>query len=413
MWKNILFFLFLLIAGILCGLAEIKLVNNFADIVTIIFINMLKTIAMPLVFVSIISAVSSISNLSEVKKIFTKAITYVIILTFTSALVAASVFSVTQNFMSNKKIEMNINSESQIILEKAQDIAKEKLTFKKYISDTVPSNFFKPFVEGKMLSALIITIFFALAVIFLKDDQRAFVHKLFSVFYSIIFNIVKIILKIMPLAIWAFAVKMAADFKNVSTIGDVLIYIGTIITANSIQMLIIIPLFLKLKKINPIKLFKNVSEGIGVAFMAKSSGVSMPVNIKCFEEKIIKKECSTTKFLFPLCTPLNMNSSSAFIATTVLFLTHYYGIEYSLLSKIGLLFISTFVVMGNSTIPMATFILTTSFLANLNIPSEMMGIILPFYALIDPVEASLNAWSDCAVVAAVKKETQPLDCAEL
>ena len=97
---------------------------------------------------------------------------------------------------------------------------------------------------------------------------------------------------------------------------------------------------------------------------------------------------------------------------TILFLTQYYGIEYSLINKISLLFISTFVVMGNSTIPMATFILTTSFLANLNIPTEMMGIILPFYAMIDPFEATLNAWSDCAVVAAVKKEIEP-DCVDL
>ena len=109
------------------------------------------------------------------------------------------------------------------------------------------------------------------------------------------------------------------------------------------------PLFLKLKKVNPIKLFKNVSEGLNIAFMAKSSGeFVMSVNIKCFEEKILKKDCSTTKFLFPLCTPLNMNSSSAFVATTVLFLMSYYGMDYSLMNKIGLLFISTFVVMGNS-----------------------------------------------------------------
>lgn len=413
MIKKILFFVLLLGLGVISGFSEIKLLNSFADIVTIVFIGMLKTIAMPLVFTSIISAVSSIKNLQEVKKIFFKAMMYVVILTFTSALVAVSVFSVSQKFMSKQKIEISLNEESAEVMGRVENAAQDKMTFRKYVMKTVPSNFFKPFVEGNMLSALIITIFFGIAVIILNDEQRSFVHKLFSIFYSIIFNIVKIVLKIMPLAIWAFAVKMAADFKNLSTIGDVIIYIMSILIANAIQILIVIPLFLKFKKINPIKLFKNVSEGLNIAFMSKSSAVSMPVNIKCFEEKIVKKECNTTRFLFPLCTPLNMNSSSAFIATTVLFLMSYYGMEYSLLSKIGLLFVSTFVVMGNSTIPMATFILTTSFLANLNIPSEMMGIILPFYAMIDPIEATLNAWSDCAVVAAVKKEVHPDECSEL
>ena len=412
MFKKFLFFIFLIASGVICGLLGIKWIADTADVVTIIFISLLKTISMPLVFTAIVSAISSINNLAQVKTMFFKAMQYVITLTFLSALMAFLVFSVSSHFITGQKFDIKLTDETGVIMEKATKVATEKMTFKKYIANTVPSNFVKPFAEGNMLSVLIITILFSIAILFITEEQRKTVNNLFSAMSAIVFNIVKIILKIMPFAIWAFSVKMAADFKSLGTITDVLIYVASILTANLLQALVIIPIFLKIKGVQVKKLFKNVTAGLSVAFMAKSSGASMPINIKSFEENIAKKECGITRFLFPICTPLNMNSSSAFVTITILFLTQYYGIEYSLINKISLLFISTFVVMGNSTIPMATFILTTSFLANLNIPTEMMGIILPFYAMIDPFEATLNAWSDCAVVAAVKKEIEP-DCVDL
>jgi len=49
-------------------------------------------------------------------------------------------------------------------------------------------------------------------------------------------------------------------------------------------------------------------------------------------------------------------------------------------------------------------ILGTSLLASMNVPITLMGLILPFYSIIDMVETSLNVWSDSCVAAVVDKK---------
>jgi len=40
----------------------------------------------------------------------------------------------------------------------------------------------------------------------------------------------------------------------------------------------------------------------------------------------------------------------------------------------------------------------------MNVPLVLMGVILPFYAVIDAVETTLNVWSDSCVAAMVNKD---------
>ena len=45
----------------------------------------------------------------------------------------------------------------------------------------------------------------------------------------------------------------------------------------------------------------------------------------------------------------------------------------------------------------------------MNVPILLMGVILPFYAVVDMIETSLNVWSDSSVSAMVDKDMKELD----
>jgi Na+/H+-dicarboxylate symporter len=64
-------------------------------------------------------------------------------------------------------------------------------------------------------------------------------------------------------------------------------------------------------------------------------------------------------------------------------------------------FIATIAAVGNAGVPMGCFFLSTSLLASMNVPIALMGMILPFYSIIDMVETSLNVWSDVCVATVV------------
>ncbi|MCH9610992.1 MAG: hypothetical protein S4CHLAM81_03040 [Chlamydiales bacterium] len=61
---------------------------------------------------------------------------------------------------------------------------------------------------------------------------------------------------------------------------------------------------------------------------------------------------------------------------------------------------------------MGCFFLTSAFLVGMNVPLYMMGVILPFYALIDMLETALNVWSDAVVTTSIDKDLKVAQVAE-
>ena len=96
-----------------------------------------------------------------------------------------------------------------------------------------------------------------------------------------------------------------------------------------------------------------------------------------------------------------MNGCAAFIFTTVIFLMQNHGIEITLSTMFIWIFIATIAAVGNAGVPMGCFFLSTSLLASMDVPITLLGIILPFYAIIDMIETSLNVWSDACVAKVV------------
>jgi len=99
-----------------------------------------------------------------------------------------------------------------------------------------------------------------------------------------------------------------------------------------------------------------------------------------------------------------MNACAAFILTTVLFVSMSNGVVYSPLEMIMWIFVATIAAIGNAGVPMGCYFLSSAFLAAMNVPLNILGVILPFYTLIDMLESAINVWSDSCVATVVYKE---------
>ncbi len=52
--------------------------------------------------------------------------------------------------------------------------------------------------------------------------------------------------------------------------------------------------------------------------------------------------------------------------------------------------LATIAAIGNAGVPMGCYFLASAFLATMNVPLHILGIILPFYTLIDMLESAIN-----------------------
>jgi Na+/H+-dicarboxylate symporter len=378
--------------GALNGYFEVPFLIDFASMLAGMFVNMFKFVGLPLIVLSLIVIIGDYDERDAKGKIWQKACFYTFATTLTASLLGLILYLIIKP--------------SNIGTLQNTSIPSFKTTYFEHISGIIPTNIFTPFIEGKVLTVLLIGVLIGITTRFIPDKEvKNITEKFFKGIQSIIFTITGWIIQIMPIGLFAFVTIAILDLKTDSNIMGLAQYLTTVISANLIQGLIILPLMLLVHKVNPIKTAKGMSGALSLAFFSKSSAGTLPVTMQTAENNLgIKPKVS--RFVLPLCTSINMNGCAAFIFITSIFVMQNNGIEITLPMMLLWVVISVITAVGNAGVPMGCFFLTTSLLVSINVPINLMMIILPFYALIDMIETALNVWSDACVTVVIDKSVK-------
>lgn len=364
-----------IILGVITGIINIPVLIQLSEIIANIFVQFLKWFSIPMIVFSILATTSKMENKKEFLYLGKKILKYTLLTTIIAGTVGLFYF---------KTLNPTIKDFNSPVVSGSSEN---------------PSGLF-----GLLLiSSVVFSLLFSFVLVSFLKEKRAKIHTVFSFIYKKIMQIVRYFLVIMPLAIWAFVTIFVVDINNLN-IKNLLLYLVTILLANLTQAIIILPLFLKWKKIPVMYTFKGMLPALNLAFWAKSSGVALPVTINCAKNNLKIKE-KIADFSLPLCTTINMNACAAFILVTVLFVSTSNGLVFSNLELFAGIFIATFAAVGNAGVPMGCFTLSCALVAYLGVPMYLLGIILPFYTLVDMLESAINVWSDSCITAIVDKET--------
>lgn len=382
--------------ALIAGYFNHPAVNQVSELISEIFINLLKLVSLPIIFLSIVSTASGMEDASEVKSLGKKVLKYTLLTTLISATVALVLFVVVN------PVHGMIHQDPSIPAMPGLS-GVDQSGYLTYLKKVIPSNFLEPFVENNVISVLFLAIVLSLAILKLPHESKKPLHSLFSSLYAAVMKITSWLVMLMPIAIFAFIVLFMRDLQEGLEVKALALYLACVIMANLIQGLIVLPTFLKLKKIEPTATAKGMLPALSVAFFTKSSAAALPMAMRCAEENL-KVTRKVAGFSMPLCTTINMNGCAAFILITVLFVSMSHGVLYTPVEMVTWIFVATIAAIGNAGVPMGCYFLSGAFLAAMNVPLNILGVILPFYTLIDMIETAINVWSDSCVTVVVDKE---------
>ena len=172
--------------------------------------------------------------------------------------------------------------------------------------------------------------------------------------------------------------------------------VAVVVTGNLLQFFIVLPLFLLARRINPLRVLKGMFPALAVALFSKSSAGTLPVTLASAEQNL-RLDRRVTRFVLPICTTINMNGCAAFILVTSLYLMQNAGIAFTGGMMAVWVVVAVIAAVGNAGVPMGCYFLTLSLMSSLNVPVDLMGVILPVYAIIDMIETAVNVASDSCV----------------
>jgi len=394
MKKSTLYLFISLAAGILTALVQSDLLFKAAEAISSVFTNILKLLAAPIVFLSILSTLLGMKGFQEMRTLGKKVLSYTVLTTVIATLIALALFLLIQPVRGNL-------SGGEAVPELAQ-----KGSYLFFFLNIVPPNFIQAFLENNVIALAFLAALFGIAGAKLPEENKLVLSSFFSSLFQMLLKVTQFVIALMPIGIWAFTALLVAELReNFAHFQSLILYLSCVLGANLIQGFVILPLLLKSKGISPLSTAKGAMKALVLAFFSKSSNATLPVTLNCAEKQLGIRS-KVAHFSLPLCTVINMNGCAAFIFTTVVFVSGIHGIVFSPLELGMWVILATLAAIGNAGVPMGCFFLSSTFLVAMGVPITTLGLILPFYAFLDMVETALNVWSDVCVTAIVDREVK-------
>ena len=387
-----------LVAGGLIGLAGIDGIDALIDFIATVYTRLFQLLAVPTIALSIMTTLASLGTQSDVGRIFRRTIFYTLLTTFAAAFVGLGLYA----------IIAPENLPQETIAHGTTDVPASlgELSYYDHILQVIPNNLLKPFIEGNVLSILILSAAIGIAIAKMKEGERK--QQILSLtlgLQDILFTLIRGLIWALPLGIAAYAAQLTREVSAGVIVNSLGKYVAVVIGGNLIQFFVILPIFLLLRRLNPLKIISKMAPAIMMALFTKSSAATLPVTMQSAEERLGVSP-KVSRFVLPICTTINMNGCASFILVTSLFILQNGGVALTLQTMLLWVFIAVISAVGNAGVPMGCYFLTLSLMSQNAMPVGIMGIILPIYTIIDMIETAENVWSDSCVNAMVAHDVE-------
>ncbi|WP_448309883.1 L-cystine transporter [Pantoea sp. PGP6] len=282
-----------LVIGVLFGLvlqliygensAVVKTSISWFNIVGNGYVQLLQMVVMPLVFVSILSAVARLHNASSLGKI---SVLTIGVLLFTTAISALVGVFVTGLFgLSAEGLVQGVQETARLSAIQGNYVGKvSDLSVPQLVLSFIPKNPFADLTGANPTSIISVVIFAAFlgvaALQLLKDDEVKGQRVLVAIdtLQSWVMKLVRLVMKLTPYGVLALMTKVVAG----SNLQDI-IKLGSFVVASYLGLAIMFgvhALLLSVNGINPMRFFRKVWPVITFAFTSRSSAASIPLSVE-------------------------------------------------------------------------------------------------------------------------------------
>jgi len=401
-----------LVAGGLFGIfAAVNQLGDFtSDWVTpfgTLFVNLLKLIAMPLVFASLVTGVASLADVKKLSRMGGRTIGIYLLTTVISITIGLVVVNLLEP---GKSIPPEVSADLQAsyvdqIEGRADTIdqVRERGPLQAMV-DIVPQNIVAALSQNiRMLQVVFFALFFGVCLVLAPNENTRTVKSFIQGMNDIIIKMVDLIMYIAPVGVFALIAGTitAVAGDNIETVLSLLSSLGfyTLVVIFGLLLHVLIVYTSIVKFLTPFTL-KEFYTGIApaqlLAFSTSSSAATLPVTMECVEENLgVKNEVAS--FVLPLGATINLDGTALYQAVATVFIAQALGMELDLAAQLTIVLTALLASIGTAPVPAAGIIMLVIVLESVGVPSSGIALILGVDRILDMVRTATNVTGDSAV----------------
>ncbi len=351
-----------------------------------LFINLLLTIIVPLIFLTLST---SIGKMKEPKRLGKILITIIGIFVLTSLISVLIGIASTKITLVNKKDSIKIKESFDYSITD-NDEKLDILT--RTVNAISTDDFVKIISKDNIIALIVISILTGLAIHFAKDKGKKALEVLES-FNDVLQMLIKIIMYYAPIGIGAYFASFVGEFgAGVATSYLKMLIIYTVSCAFVYFVIYSLYAFIAGGK-NGLKLYwQNIMVPSATALATCSSAASIPVNTKAAKNIGVSDDIADT--IIPLGTSFHKDGSIIGSVFKIMFLVYLFGMDVSTFKVLGVSILATILItavpIGGGTISEMLIISLMGF------PIASLPILTIIATIIDAPATLLNVVGDSA-----------------
>jgi Na+/H+-dicarboxylate symporter len=379
-----------------------------------IFLNLLKLIAVPLIFVSLVKGISSLTDISRLSRMGLKTIGLYIgstIIATTLGLGLVNLLEPGNTFPEDKQTELQERYEVDI---KEKEISAEKVKESsplQFLVDMVPKNIIKASSDNsKMLQIIFFAILFAIAMVLIPSEKIKTVKSFIDGLNEIILKIIDFIMKFAPYGVFALLAALIVEFSGDTDLFVALAnYAGTVVLGLFIIILFVYPFFIRiLAGIKYKDFFRAIFPAQMVAFTTSSSAATLPVTLQQTTNKLGVSK-TVANFVLPVGVTINMDGTSCYQAIAAVFIAQVFGLDLTLTQQLTVVLTATLSSIGTPGVPGGSIIMLVIVLSSVGLPAAGLALILGIDRPLDMLRTVVNITGDSTISSVVSKSEGDLN----
>ncbi|TVR72425.1 MAG: dicarboxylate/amino acid:cation symporter [Marinilabiliales bacterium] len=383
-----------------------------------IFLNMLRLIAVPLIFVSLVKGMASLTDIGKLSRIGLKTLGFFMastVVAITVGLLIVNVMKPGHAFPDSRRAEMQEQYAASVGATEA--VAEQVRTGGPldFLVEIVPENIVNAASDNRnILQIIFFAILFGLAVALIPHEKVKAVKDVFDGLNDIVLKIVDLVMKIAPLGVFALLGTLVVEFtgddiaESLDLFASLGLYIVATVTGYLVIIFIVYPLVIRLT--TPVRykdFYKAISPAQMIAFSTSSSAASLPISMEVVERDLgVSKTISS--FVLPIGTTINMDGTSLYQAVGAVFIAQAFGFDLTMAQQLTIVLTATLASIGTPGVPGGGVVMLVIILTSVGLPAEGLAMVLALDRPLDMLRTVVNVTGNCAASTIIAKSENEL-----
>lgn len=374
-----------------------------------IFLRMLFFVVVPLVFASLASGVAQLGRLDRLGPLAIRTFA----LFFANMAIAAVIGLAMMNALQPGR-HLDPTAQQTLMVEYGgsarqtidRHAEQPKMSFGVLVEMFMPRNLVGAVAGtsratlGDVLPLIVFAILVGCAATQLDARQRRRVRHALDTTTELMTRIVDFALRLAPYAVPAMIYSVIVKV-GVDVLLALSVFVIGCLVALALHLFGTMSLWIRLlARQSPARFFRLIRPVLVTAFSTSSSNATLPTALAAASEDL-NLQPSTSGFVLPLGSTMNMSGTALFEGCVVLFVAQVFGIDLSIGQQAILMLLAVLSAVAVSGIPGGSLPLLAGLLGTFGIPPEGIGLVIGVDRILDMARTTTNVGSDVVTAAVV------------